>query len=261
MGERMISFPDLVASARKADGSFAYDMPDSWRQGRTSYGGLSVAMAYQAALGAGEDLPPLRSAQVAFIGPVGASARVEASLLRRGKSSAFVEAKLISNDGLAMTATFLFMAERASPVRLDAPHAQEAPKPEDAAAAMRGKNPAYRDYLEYRHGATTPVKGKPELLRWVRFKERTGLDPVSELLLIGDSLPPGVIPMFDVPPMASSALWSLHFPTADIDVRDGWWLVQALGTSAVGGISNQSMSVWNSAGQAMLTGSQTLSIF
>jgi len=56
------------------DISNAYQLPDSWLQGRTAYGGLTAALALAAAQQSGsEGLPPLRSAQVSFIAPVSAS--------------------------------------------------------------------------------------------------------------------------------------------------------------------------------------------
>ncbi|MGD9799873.1 MAG: acyl-CoA thioesterase domain-containing protein, partial [Parvularculaceae bacterium] len=42
---------------------------DNWLQGRTVYGGMTAALCLEAAQRAVPGLPPLRSAQVSFIGP------------------------------------------------------------------------------------------------------------------------------------------------------------------------------------------------
>jgi acyl-CoA thioesterase len=257
----MVSFGALISAARQADGSFACNLPDSWRQGRTAYGGFTAAVAYNAARNIEAQLPPLRSAQIAFIGPVGGTLHARATMLRRGKSSAFVEARVTSDGELAMLGTFLFMAERPSPVNLAPPAAPNVPTPENAEPAMRGKGPAYRSQLEFRHAAAVQDRGKPELLRWVRLREREGIDLASELLLIADALPAGILPLFEIPPIISSANWTMHVHGADIATHDGWWLVQAKAESALGGISNQLMSVWNRAGKAVLSSSQTVSYF
>lgn len=257
----MANFAALLSAARQPDGSFAFDTPDDWLQGRTAYGGLTAAVAYNAAKGVEAQLPPLRSTQIAFIGPVSNAVQTHATLLRRGKSSAFVEVRVTSNGELAMLGTFLFMAERPSSVSLAAPQAPTAPLPEDAEVAMRGKGPAYRNQLEFRHAASLQSRSKPELLRWARLREREDIDPVSELLLIGDSLPAGILPLFEIPPIVSSANWTVHVHGTDIATHDGWWLVQNKGESAMGGISNQLMSVWNRAGDAALSSSQTVSYF
>ncbi len=257
----MSSASEIIATARQADGSFACEVPEGWLQGRTAYGGLSTALAYRAARNAEANLPPLRSAQMAFLGPVVGHMRAAATVLRRGKSSAFVETRVSSDGELAMLGTFLFMADRASPLRVDAPAAPAAPAPEDAEPAMRGKGSAFTRQLEYRHAMAIGDRSKPELLRWVRLREREGIDPVTELLLVADALPPGVAPLLQGPFMASSANWTVHLHGAEILAHDGWWLMQTRAESASGGISSQKMAVWNRAGDAVLTGSQAVSFF
>ncbi len=257
----MSSATALLCAARQADGSLSCEVPDGWLQGRTAYGGLTTAMAYNAARSVEENLPPLRSAQLAFAGPVVGRMHVSATVLRRGRSSAFVEARVTCGGELATLATFLFMADRGSPLRVDAPAAPAAPSPEDAEPAMRGKGSAFTRQLEYRHAMSIGDRSKPELLRWVRLRERAGIDAVTELLLIGDALPPGVAPMLHGPFTASSANWTVHLHGSAIAVHDGWWLVQTKAESALGGISSQLMAVWNRAGDAVLSGSQTVSFF
>jgi acyl-CoA thioesterase len=257
----MTSFATLINSSRQPSGSLAFDVPDDWLQGRTAYGGLTAAVAYHAAKSVETDLPPLRSAQIAFIGPVSNDVQVRASLLRRGKSSAFVQARVTSNGELGMLATFLFMADRPSALTLSAAQAPAVPAPEDAAPAMRGKGPAYRGQFEFRHGASAQERNKPELLRWARLQEREGIDAVSELLLIGDALPAGILPLFEAPPIISSATWNVHIHGSEIETHDGWLLVHSKGESAVNGISNQLMSVWNRSGTAVVSASQTVSYF
>ena len=256
----MTSFATLINASRQPSGSLAFNVPDDWLQGRTAYGGFTAAIAYHAAKSVEAELPPLRSAQIAFIGPVSSDVQVRASLLRRGKSSAFVQARVTSNGELSMLGTFLFMADRPSELALLAPRAPTVPAPEDAEPALRGKGPAYRSQFEFRHGATTQDRSKPELLRWARLHERDGVDAVTELFLIGDALPAGILPLFDVPPIISSANWTVHVHS-DIATHDGWWLVHNKGESAVNGISSQLMSVWNRNGDAAVTSSQTVSYF
>lgn len=255
----MTSFATLISAARQADGSFAFDLPDGWRQGRTAYGGLTVAVAHETARGLDAQLPGLRSAQIAFVGPVGVNLHISAAILRRGKSSAFIETRVTSDGELAMLGTFLFMAGRASPIALAAPTAPAAPSPEEAEPAMRGKGAAFTSQLEYRHALSPRDRGKPILLRWVRLRERAGIHPVTELLLVADALPPGLSPVIQGPFMASSANWTVHLHGADFVTTDGWWLVQSKAESASSGISSQQMSIWNRAGDAVLSGSQTVS--
>ena len=145
----MSSATALIGAARQADGSFACDVPDGWLQGRTAYGGLTTAMAYNAARSVEQNLPPLRSAQMAFAAGH-ARAHAPTSPCCAGASSP-IEARVSADGEPATLGTFLFMADRASPLRVDAPPAPAAPSPEEAEPAMRGKGSAFTRQLEYRH--------------------------------------------------------------------------------------------------------------
>ncbi len=74
-----MSLPEILAAARPIDGGFAATIPADWMQGRTTYGGLSAALALVAAQQLADDLPPLRSATVNFVGPLAGDVEVRAS--------------------------------------------------------------------------------------------------------------------------------------------------------------------------------------
>jgi hypothetical protein len=78
------------------------------------FGGLSGALCLESARREFNDLPPLRSAQFALVGPAAGKIMVRPAMLRRGKSTAFVGADLFGEDGLAARATFCFAAPRPS---------------------------------------------------------------------------------------------------------------------------------------------------
>jgi hypothetical protein len=78
----------LTALLSAIDGDdFATDIPQSWHQGRTAFGGLSAALCVEAALRAVPDAPPLRSAQFAYIGPASGRVSTTTNTLRRGRSA------------------------------------------------------------------------------------------------------------------------------------------------------------------------------
>ena len=45
-----MSLPEILAAARPTDDGFRAEIPETWMQGRTSYGGLSAALAYSASV-------------------------------------------------------------------------------------------------------------------------------------------------------------------------------------------------------------------
>ena len=63
-----MSIANLLDPITAHGGQTRFSGLDQWMQGRTLYGGASALVAYTAATRAFPDLPPLRAAQVAFVG-------------------------------------------------------------------------------------------------------------------------------------------------------------------------------------------------
>jgi acyl-CoA thioesterase len=100
----------------------------------------------------------------------------------------------------------------------------------------------------------------PEINWWVRLRDHEGLDPMVELLLCADALPPGVMPLVRKGPV-SSMTWIVNLLTPLPQSRDGWWLLRAAGNYAENGCSSQDMAIWNADGVAVATGMQSIAIF
>lgn len=105
----MTALREVIAGLEPIEGGWRAHVPEGWLQGRTAYGGLSAALALHAAMASDDDLPPLRSALVAFIGPLSGAITIRATRLRRGRNAAFVQADVESEAGLGLRATFVFM--------------------------------------------------------------------------------------------------------------------------------------------------------
>jgi len=83
------AFSDVLASLTQDGDRFHVEPSEDLRQGRTLFGGLSACLAVRSAQAAFPQLPPLRSAQFAFIGPVTGALFLTPILLRAGKSATF----------------------------------------------------------------------------------------------------------------------------------------------------------------------------
>lgn len=256
-----MSLAELLASATRTAGALEVIIPPVWHQGRTAYGGLTTALAYETARSVADDLPPLRSAQIAFIGPVQDAVTAQAVLLRRGRSTAFVETKLKAGGDIAFSAVFVFSADRESATTLAADPAPDAPVPE--AAPERGAKlmaPSFLTHFDFRF-ARPPQRGVPNILQWARLRDREGLDPITELLMIADALPPGAMPLMPNFAPVSSVTWHINLLSSVTQTRDGWWLLQAAAQNAGHGLSSQSMDIWNADGQPIAKGMQCMALF
>ncbi len=259
-----MSFAGVLAGADlRADG-LSVVVPEGWHQGRTAYGGFSSSVALAAAKRVGgTDLPTLRSAQVSFVAPLSARITATARLLRVGKNAVWIAAEVGSESGIGLTATFVFMRPVASELALNhAPLPDRLIAVEDARPAISDLAPLFlRHNFEARFALPRAPEKRPELCWWVRLKQADALDPVASLLLTADALPPGVMPMLGARVPASSMGWQVNLLTATPETRGGWWLLRSSGDYAGGGCSSQTMRIWNSAGEPVLSGIQSIAIF
>lgn len=257
-----MSLPEILAARRPVAGGFSAEIPPVWLQGRTSYGGLSSALAFEAARALADDLPPLRSAQVSFIGPLSGEVSVSARVLRRGRNATWIGAEVSGEAGLGLSAVFVFMGPVASELHLN----DSAPPagliaPEDARALPEGRGPGFIGNFDARFALPQSAEKTPEVCWWTRLKDRAGIDPMTELLLMADALPPGVLPLLTSRAPVSSMTWLINLLTPAPVTRDGWWLLRSRGSYAENGCSSQDMAVWNANGAPIASGMQSIAVF
>lgn len=260
-----ISLAALLASATPDGTGFSVEVPASWAQGRTAYGGLSSALALEAARQISTDLPPLRSAQIAFIGPLGGRVQVTASLLRRGRSSAYIQADVTGENGLGLRAIFLFMASQSSSVDVTCHPMPDVPPPGtrtlDFPVELR---PAFTDNFDYRPAIFWQANdgtARGDFAFWVRLRDGRGVDPYVGLLALADALPPAAMPLASRPGPTSSANWTINFMQHPPQTIDGWWLLRSTLQNAVDGNGSQQMGIWNRDGLPVAAGMQHVALF
>jgi len=257
-----MSLPATLAAARPIEGGFAVTVPENWMQGRTTYGGFSTALALVAAQRMGEDLPPLRSATVNFVGPLAGDVEVRARVLRRGRNATWIDAEVVGETGIGLTATFVFMG----PVEASTLHLHDVPMPADvipldqAVPLPERAGPSFAPNFERRFALPQPTKSRPEVCWWERVRETGGLDPMVSLILLADALPPGVMPLTGPAPI-SSMTWLINLLTPLPETDGGWFLLRALGNYAEKGCSSQDMAIWNTRGEAVAVGMQSIAVF
>lgn len=258
----MPSVKHIIDSLEPIEGGWRGTIPETWRQGRTSYGGLSAALALWAAQNSDTNLPRLRSALVAFVGPLSGEIAIRASRLRRGRNAAFVQTDVEGENGLGLRATFVFMA----PIRSEIDHqvgtAPNFPVPSADTKTFIGNAgvPLLQNFelLDRRDETIGPA----EWLRWVRLNERDGLDPMVELIAVADCLPPAALKLVAGPaPVSSSMTWQLNILGAAPTTTDGWWLLRANADYAKDGSSSQAMAIWNADGVPIAEQMQSVAIF
>ncbi len=258
-------YSHLLATAVTRDDRLHIDIPADWAQGRTAYGGLTAALCVEAAALVAADLPPLRSAQFAFIGPAAGRLHATPNVLRRGKSTTYVGVDLAGDDGIATRALLCFGTARPSRLSYDALPAPEVLAPEACAEFFRGgMGPAFAVHFESRlAGGSRPFTpdATPEMLLWMRHRDASARDSVSGLIALADALPAAALVLFPERAPFSTATWSLDLLADAPHSASGWWLLHSIADSAGHGYSTQAMTMWNDRGDAVLVARQNVAVF
>ncbi len=257
-----MSLLKILAAREPRDRGFRATIPDDWLQGRTAYGGLSAALAYEAAKDADADLPPLRSAQVSFIGPLAGPVTVMAKMQRRGKNAVFVAAEVHGESGLGLAATFVFMRAMDSHVQLTEGGGAPISSPPGPARPVEQEGaPGFLHHFDIAQVDDWPDRSRADTLRWFRPRDREGMDPMTEMMLVGDGLPPAAMALMTKPAPISSLTWIYNILTPTPASEDGWWLLRATSDHIENGCTSQDMSVWNADGSLVARGMQSIALF
>lgn len=236
-------------------------IPTSWHQGRTAYGGLSAALAYHAAAQAADDLPPLLTAQIAFSGPLSGEVEISTAILRRGRNSAFIKSEIAIGNEIGLSCTFTFMNRRESHIDYEGMARPDFP-PIPADGTTRSGPPEFFTHnIDYPEKRLMLGQNKARLANWHRLKVRDGLDPVAELICMGDALPPSTMGLMQKEGMISSINWQFNLLSDAPATENGWWYLESETHHAARGSSSQYMAVWNSAGLPVMTGMQSVALF
>lgn len=245
---------------------FVIDAPEAWGQGRTLYGGMIAALAHEAVKRAHADVPPLRSAQLGFVGPASGRLRFEPQVLRRGRSSTIVASDCLTEEGVATRALFVYGAARQSEVAHNHLPMPNVPTP-DACGPFRKMTTSMRgfwDNFETRLAAGGRMLDlsapKPEFAVWTRFLDPGGAEPTAALLAMADCLPPAAIVHFPKHGPISSITWSIDVMGVPTHLEQ-WFLLTASSEHTADGYSMQSMMMWDEAGAPLVVGRQVVAIF
>jgi len=263
----MTTYTELLASlTRHDDHSIDAHIPDTWMQGRTTYGGLTAALSFQGALGLVGDIP-IRSAQVAFVGPVGGDIKIKPTLLRQGKNTAFVSVDVIAETGVTAQSIFAFGTRRQSSLHFDDMPKPETPAPDEINSFFDPDRPRPGFSRNFDMRIATggrPISGSKDksIGLWMRHLDPDTPQDATAVLAIGDAPPPAVMSMLAVPSRISSMTWMAEFMTDEIATDPaGWYFAQHTAQLSKDGYSSQSMRLWNRKGEPILVGRQTIAVF
>src|ERR1700746_1294275 len=126
-------YSEVLDTVRADNGAWTADIPDSWGQGRTAFGGLLAAWLVRAMRGLVPQAAPLRVLQTTFVAPVAPGrVRIEAQVLRTGKSTTHAEARIKVDGHVGCLGVAVFGLARPSVIDTRPPPPQQVPAPADS---------------------------------------------------------------------------------------------------------------------------------
>jgi len=212
----MTSFDEYYRAIHEAS---SLTLDPSWGQGKTSFGGMSAAMALASLE---RELPqdaPLRSLAINFCGPLatGEPFDTQTRVLRAGRSVTHIQAEVHQNDQCATILTACYGAERISDVAV----VPTVAAPGEPGAGQRlsyipGITPEFVQHIDFSYvSGGLPFSGSKDnhIHGWMRFKEVSG--PLSEVHLVAliDAWPPATLQKLRSPAPCASVTWSLDICT------------------------------------------------
>lgn len=260
-----MQFSDILSSMTQDNGTWHVDVPETWLQGRSVFGGLQAALMLRAMKAALPAPAPLRVLQTTFVAPVPAGrVRSRATVLRVGKSATQIEARLLDGERTAALAVGIFGTSRPSRVHVTP---ERKPDPQREALHMQfvqGLMPNFLQYFQMRW-----LEGALLFTGSTSTHAIIGVDmlddgPTTEehVLGIADAPPPLALAFLTEPAPGSSMTWTLEMLTesvAALPLRD--YRLDAELVAADGGYTSQSVTIWGPRGEPVALSRQSMVVF
>lgn len=208
---------NLEAYLRLAAEDPTFSIDTTWAQGRTSFGGLSAALALNKILTDTGTDRSLRSLSVNFCGPSFADAPLSltSQILSEGKSTLQATGTLLHEGRPATHVTACFGADRDSSVSVEADRTElPAPGTGKQFGYVKGFTPEFVQHVtfDYHKGGMPFTNSEHnELAGWVKQNEPGEQFSAVHLVALTDSWPPTVLQKLKGFAPCATVSWNMEF--------------------------------------------------
>ncbi len=261
---------DLVFSPfQQKQHSYQVTVPNTWAQGRTVYGGMSAALAYQAAENLIEDEREVRSFHCNFIGPLAPDVelQVTAEVLRTGKNVTQIVAKVEQNGQVGVMAQVCFGVSRESKLDYKAGDRHDMPLPKKAKFIPKIPKvvPNFIQHfdLALEKGDFSFKKNSEAVLHgWSRLKKAPEKLKMAYLIAIMDAWPPTMFQMLRLPAPASTMSWDLEFINPKVNIAPDAWIASHTDARHIrDGYGHEEANFWDENGELFAISRQVVTVF
>lgn len=191
----------------------------TWAQGRTTFGGLSVALLLHKIQQQVQDGSTLRSLSVNFCGPLQTEQVCQLSIetLREGKSVGHYQGRALQNNELVTVINACFGKGRESSIVVNSPNiALGEPGSGKLMPYIKGLTPEFTQHIDFAYAAGGfPFTNSKEnhLHGWMRFKDSQSPLTNAHLIALIDAWPPAIIQKLKGPAPCATVSWNFEIVT------------------------------------------------
>lgn len=244
-------------------------VPNAWAQGRTVFGGMSAALAYQAAENLIEDEREVRAFHCNFIGPLETDSelQVSAEILRTGKNVTQIVAKVEQKGRVGVMVQVCFGVSRDSKLKQTAAdsHDMTVPKKAKFIPKIPKVVPNFIQHfdLSLDKGDFSFRKNSEAILHgWSRLKKAPEKMRMAYLIAIMDAWPPTMFQMLRLPAPASTMSWDLEFVNPKVDISPDAWIASHTDARHIkDGYGHEEANFWDEKGELFAISRQVVTVF
>lgn len=248
---------------------YVINVPKTWCQGRTLFGGISTALAYQAAENLIEDDRALRSLHCNFIGPLNYDEPVvvSAEVLRTGKNVTQLLAKVCQNDQVGVMVQICFGMSRESKLLslADDMHNMTLPKKANFIPNIPKVVPAFIQHYNLALDKGSFGLGKSEeavLHGWSRYSNPPKTMRMAYLIALMDAWPPTMFQMLRLPAPASTMAWDIEFINPKLSLSPSAWVASETEAKHIqDGYGHEEAKFWDENGNLLALSRQVVTVF
>ena len=257
---------------RQAQTESEFNVNASWGQGRTLFGGLSAALAYEKIKHNVDPERPLRSISINFSGQALADIpfSISEQVLSNGKSISQINGQLIQNERIVTQVCACFGIERESEISIVSPKVKLPPIGSNQRLNyMKGLTPEFVQHFEFEYcKGQFPFSNSPlnELAGWMRFKEPAENFTESHLIALIDAWPPTVLQKLKKPAPCATVSWNLEIvqPLSLLEQplrANDWFYYAAEIKQAHHGYAHTEAKVYSSDGTLIALSRQLIAVY
>lgn len=262
-------FDELMAPVRTSDQHQSLVIGPDWGQGKTTFGGISVAMIATALRQKVAPTFRLLSLTTSFINPLTPDQTFEISCetIKLGKTVGYLEGKIIQNGQIIVQCFACYGIERDSSIEAEPLVQLDFGSPDTGTPFpyIPKVIPEFTKHVDFRlmtGDFPFQASSSREMGGYMRFREPPNHFSEEQLIALIDTWPPSMLQMLHKPAPASTLTWKIQRTHTPLPENPKEWLGYKATTTFIDhGIGSSVAQIGREDGQLLALSMQTIGIY